>query len=39
VLTNLVYRWTPESLHDQPLPVKLAEIQRRTREYFKRLFG
>jgi glutamate-ammonia-ligase adenylyltransferase len=39
VLTNLVYRWTPESLHDQPLPVKLVEIQRRTREYFKRLFG
>ena len=39
VLTNLVHRWTPESLHDQPLPVKLAEIQRRTREYFKRLFG
>ena len=39
VLTNLVHRWTPESLHDEPLPVKLAEIQRRTREYFKRLFG
>ena len=39
VLTNLVYRWTPESLQDQPLPVKLAEIQHRTREYFKRLFG
>ncbi len=39
VLTNLVYRWTPERLHDQPLPVKLVEIQHRTREYFKRLFG
>ncbi|MEO8126647.1 MAG: glutamine-synthetase adenylyltransferase [Bryobacteraceae bacterium] len=39
VLTNLVHRWTPENLHDLPLPAKLAEIQRRTREYFKRLFG
>ncbi len=39
VVTNLVQRWTPERLHDQPLPVKLAEIQQRTREYFKRLFG
>ena len=39
VLTNLVYRWTPESLQDEPLPVKLGEIQRTTREYFRRLFG
>jgi glutamate-ammonia-ligase adenylyltransferase len=39
VLTNLVYRWTPESLQDQPLPVKLGEIQQRTREFFRRLFG
>ncbi|MBI1897794.1 MAG: glutamine-synthetase adenylyltransferase [Acidobacteria bacterium] len=39
VLANLVKRWTPEHLHDQPLPVELAQIQRRTREYFRRLFG
>jgi [glutamine synthetase] adenylyltransferase / [glutamine synthetase]-adenylyl-L-tyrosine phosphorylase len=39
VLTNLVYRWTPEHLHDKPLPAKLAEIQQGTREYFRRLFG
>jgi glutamate-ammonia-ligase adenylyltransferase len=38
-LSNLVDRWTPQSLHDQPLPEKLAEIQLRTREFFKRLFG
>jgi glutamate-ammonia-ligase adenylyltransferase len=39
VMTNLVNRWTPERLHDQPLPVQLGEIQSKTREYFKRLFG
>jgi glutamate-ammonia-ligase adenylyltransferase len=39
VLTNLVHRWTPERLHDKPLPEQLAEIQRGTRQYFKRLFG
>jgi glutamate-ammonia-ligase adenylyltransferase len=38
-LTNLVQRWTPEHLHDQPLPVELAQIQAATRSYFKRLFG
>jgi glutamate-ammonia-ligase adenylyltransferase len=38
-LTNLVQRWTPEHLHDQPLPEELAQIQAYTREYFKRLFG
>ncbi len=38
-LSNLVDRWTPQSLHDRPLPEKLAEIQLRTREFFKRLFG
>jgi glutamate-ammonia-ligase adenylyltransferase len=38
-LTNLVHRWTPSRLHDQPLPDKLAQIQSRTREYFRRLFG
>ncbi len=38
-LTELVGRWTPERLHDQPLEVELAQIQGRTREYFNRLFG
>jgi [glutamine synthetase] adenylyltransferase / [glutamine synthetase]-adenylyl-L-tyrosine phosphorylase len=38
-LTNLVRRWTPEHLHDQPLPIELAQIQASTRAYFKRLFG
>jgi glutamate-ammonia-ligase adenylyltransferase len=39
VLTRLVQRWTPERLHDAPLTEKLVEIQRRTREFFRRLFG
>jgi glutamate-ammonia-ligase adenylyltransferase len=38
-LTELVSRWTPEHLHDQPLDVELAQIQARAREYFDRLFG
>jgi glutamate-ammonia-ligase adenylyltransferase len=38
-LTALVHRWTPEHLHKNPLPVELAQIQTRTREYFRRLFG
>jgi glutamate-ammonia-ligase adenylyltransferase len=38
-LTALVRRWTPEHLHDEPLPDELAQIQARTREYFRRLFG
>ena len=38
-LTELVCRWTPEHLHDQPLDVELAQIKTRTREYFDRLFG
>jgi glutamate-ammonia-ligase adenylyltransferase len=38
-LTELVCRWTPEHLHDQPLDVELAQIRARTREYFNRLFG
>jgi glutamate-ammonia-ligase adenylyltransferase len=37
-LSRLVSRWTPEHLHDQPLPVELAQIQQRTREVFDRLF-
>jgi glutamate-ammonia-ligase adenylyltransferase len=39
ILTDLVSRWTPDHLHDQPLPEELAQIQRRTREYFDRLFA
>lgn len=39
LLTDLVVRWTPDHLHDQDLPTELAQIQRRTREYFNRLFG
>ena len=39
MLTELVCRWTPEHLHDQPLPAELKQIQVRTREYFDRLFG
>jgi [glutamine synthetase] adenylyltransferase / [glutamine synthetase]-adenylyl-L-tyrosine phosphorylase len=38
-LTGLVKRWTPERLHDAPIEMKLLEIQARTREFFKRLFG
>jgi glutamate-ammonia-ligase adenylyltransferase len=37
-LTDLVRRWTPDHLHDQPLHVELAQIQTRTREFFDRLF-
>ena len=39
VLTNLVKRWTPAHLHRQPIDIMLAEIRRRTREFFDRLFG
>lgn len=39
ILTGLVSRWTPDHLHDQPLPEELAQIQRRTREFFDRLFA
>jgi hypothetical protein len=39
VLTELVARWIPESLRDQRLDVKLAEVRRNTREFFKRIFG
>ena len=38
-LTELICRWTPEHLHDQPLDVELAQIQSQTREFFNRLFG
>jgi hypothetical protein len=39
VLTELVYRWTPEHLHDRGLDAKLAQIRERTREFFDRVFG
>ena len=38
-LTELVRRWTPDHLHDQPLNIELAQIQTRTREFFNRLFS
>jgi glutamate-ammonia-ligase adenylyltransferase len=38
-LTELVSRWTPDHLHDQPLKDELAQIQGRTREFFDRVFG
>jgi glutamate-ammonia-ligase adenylyltransferase len=38
MLEELVARWTPDHLHDQPLPRELAQIQERTRECFNRLF-
>ncbi len=39
MLTDLVRRWTPEHLHQQRLDLTLADIRRRTREFFNRLFG
>jgi glutamate-ammonia-ligase adenylyltransferase len=39
MLTNLVRRWVPEHLCDQPLPLELLQIQERTREIFDRQFG
>ncbi|MCE5308908.1 MAG: hypothetical protein LLG20_14815 [Acidobacteriales bacterium] len=39
VLNELVGRWTPDYLHDQPLAMELAQVQERTREFFDRLFG
>lgn len=38
-LTELVHRWTPESLHDGPLPVVAKRIRQDTRAFFERLFG
>ncbi|HEX4593047.1 MAG TPA: glutamine-synthetase adenylyltransferase [Bryobacteraceae bacterium] len=39
VLTDLVHRWTPEHLNQQPLKIELSKIQNRTREIFDRLFS
>jgi hypothetical protein len=34
-----VRRWTPDRLNDEPLRVKLQQIQNKTRELFDRLFA
>ena len=39
VLTELVHRWTPQHLNQQPLKIELSKIQNRTREIFDRLFS
>jgi hypothetical protein len=39
VLTELVHRWTPQHLSQQPLKSELAKIQNRTREIFDGLFS
>jgi glutamate-ammonia-ligase adenylyltransferase len=39
ILTELVGRWMPEHLHDQPLSDELAQIQARTRDFYDRLFS
>lgn len=38
VLTGLVKRWTPEELHERPLPEQLALIRTGTRAFFDRIF-
>jgi len=38
-LTELVARWTPAHVREQPLKVELARIQARTRNLFDRLFS
>jgi hypothetical protein len=39
ILTELVYRWIPPHMSDQPLAAKLSQVRKRTREFFHRLFG
>jgi len=39
LLADLVSRWTPEHLHDQPLDDELSQIQERTRDFFDRMFA
>lgn len=39
MLTDVIGRWTPPHLHDQPLPDKVEQIRSRTRELFDRLFA
>ncbi len=38
-LEELVERWIPDRLHDQPLRAKVSQIQDRTRAAFDRLFN
>ena len=38
ILTELVARWVPPHLSDQPLLTEYSQIQHRTREFFNRLF-
>ncbi len=38
ILTELVHRWTPASLHARPLDELLAEMRRKTREMFNQTF-
>jgi glutamate-ammonia-ligase adenylyltransferase len=38
-LEDLVRRWTPDRLNDEPLAVKLSSIQTKTRQLFDRLFN
>ena len=39
IVTELVHRWTPQHLNQQPLKSELSKIQNRTREIFDRLFS
>jgi [glutamine synthetase] adenylyltransferase / [glutamine synthetase]-adenylyl-L-tyrosine phosphorylase len=39
MLTDVISRWTPPRLHDQPLPDKVVYIRSRTREVFDRIFA
>jgi glutamate-ammonia-ligase adenylyltransferase len=38
ILLELVRKWTPHHLHDQPLELELAQIQERTSAFFHQLF-
>lgn len=38
-LDELVERWIPGRLHDEPLSAKVAQIRQKTRQVFDRLFG
>jgi len=39
ILTGLVHRWTPATLHDGTLDAVSKRIRRETRVFFERLFG
>ncbi len=39
ILTELVHRWTPKSLHDAPLEAVARRIRKQTRAFFESLFG